>query len=186
MGTRRMGGASDYHKIEEGRWSCTQKLSRQPPAPVISDTPQHDTAAAAAASMTSCLTPRHQAPPTMKARSSSPAMPERFCPVSEPVCLLVNSPRANPNGHPLVSTREFQQSLLTRTAASSKSVPTTRGTSRLFIAINSCDSKRLVPAHVRLYLVRCLLSRIQLIVQIHHPREYIQSVYPNYIRIRTN
>jgi len=73
MGTRRMGGASDYHKIEEGRWSCTQKLSRQPPAPVISDTPQHDTAAAAAASMTSCLTPRHQAPPTMKARSSSPA-----------------------------------------------------------------------------------------------------------------
>ena len=73
MGTRRTGGASDYQKIVEGRWSCTQKLSRQPLAPEISDTPQHDTAAAAATSTTSPLTPRHQAPPTMKARSSSPA-----------------------------------------------------------------------------------------------------------------
>ena len=51
---------------------------------------------------------------------------ERFCPVSDPACLVVNGPRANPTWRPLVSTREFQRSLLTRSAASSKSIPTTR------------------------------------------------------------
>ena len=59
-------------------------------------------------------------------RRSCRKMSERFCLASDPVCLVVHGPRANPNWRPLVSTREFQRSLLTRPAASSKSIPTTR------------------------------------------------------------
>jgi len=127
-------------------------------------------------------------------RRSCRKIPERFCPVSETACLVVNGSRETPNWHPRVSTRQFQRSLQARTAAPSKSIQTTKW---YFAAVHrdkrfrsSFEETRVFKSHVRLYLDRCLLSfhfvSILVIFQIHHPREYIQSVYPNYIQNRTN
>ena len=42
----------------------------------------------------------------------------RVCTASDPVCIVFNGPRANPNGRPLVSTRAFQRCLLTHKGTS--------------------------------------------------------------------
>jgi len=64
------------------------------------------------------------------------------------------------------------------------------GTWRRFIATNAIEETLVFKSHVRLYLARCLLSfhfvSILVFFQIHHPREYIQSVYLSYIQNRTN
>jgi len=74
------------------------------------------------------MPPRPVQPPSSGSakRRSWRKIPERFCSVSETACLVVNGPREIPNGHPRVSTREFQRSLLTRTAAPPQSILLTK------------------------------------------------------------